>query len=38
MTNFEIYKKLKEVGGIYGYMYGERTPSISIDNDIIFIE
>ena len=38
MTNFEIYKKLKEVGGIYGYMYGERTLSIPIDNDIIFIE
>ena len=38
MTNFEIYKKLKEVGGIYGYMYGERTPSIPIDNDITFIE
>lgn len=37
MTNFEIYKKLKEIGGIYGYMYGERTPSIPIDNDITFI-
>lgn len=38
MTNFEIYKKLKNIGGIYGYMYGKRIPSIPIDKDIIFIE
>lgn len=38
MTNFEIYKKLKNIGGIYGYMYGKRIPSTPIDKDIIFIE
>jgi hypothetical protein len=38
MTNPEIYENLYKYGGIYGYMYGERTPSIPIDNDITFIK
>jgi len=31
MTNIEIYKNLKNIGGIYGYMYGRRISDRSID-------
>lgn len=37
MTNIEIYKNLKDIGGIYGYMYGRHISDRPIDQDIIFI-
>lgn len=38
MTNVEIYHNLKNIGGIYGYMYGQRILSTPINEDIIFIK
>ena len=37
MTNKEIYSNLYHIGGIYGYMYGQRIKSRPIEEDIIFI-
>ena len=37
MTNAEIYTQLYNIGGIYGYRYGRREKTHSIEEDIIWI-
>ena len=38
ITNKEIYTNLVRLGGIYGYMYGERMKNSPIEEDIVFIK
>ena len=38
ISNKEIYSNLYHTGGIYGYMYGQRSKFHSLEKDIIFIK